>query len=158
MLDEAQDLSPMQLRAVGRRASTGSLTVLGDIAQGTTPWATESWGDAMGHLGRPAHELVVLDRGFRVPGLVIEFAARLLPHMAPGLGAPRSVRDNPGRLAVVPADGDRRAAAVTDAVRAARGRARLGRRHRRRMPTSPRLGAALTAAGVRARPARRRPR
>ena len=44
VLDEAQDLSPMQLRAVGRRASTGSLTVLGDIAQGTTPWATESWG------------------------------------------------------------------------------------------------------------------
>ena len=40
VLDEAQDLSPMQLRAVGRRASTGSVTVLGDIAQGTTPWAT----------------------------------------------------------------------------------------------------------------------
>ena len=54
VLDEAQDLSPMQLRAVGRRASTGSLTVLGDIAQGTTPWATQSWEDAMRHLGRPA--------------------------------------------------------------------------------------------------------
>ena len=122
VLDEAQDLSPMQLRAVGRRASTGSLTVLGDIAQGTTPWATESWGDAMGHLGRPTHELVVLDRGFRVPALVIDFAARLLPHMAPGLGAPRSVRDNPGRLAVVATEPAGRAAAVTDAVRAALGR------------------------------------
>ena len=44
VLDEAQDLSPMQLRAVGRRASTGSLTVLGDIAQGTTPWATRVVG------------------------------------------------------------------------------------------------------------------
>ena len=119
VLDEAQDLSPMQLRAVGRRASTGSLTVLGDIAQGTTPWATESWDDAMGHLGRPAHELVVLDRGFRVPGLVIEFAARLLPQMAPGLGVPRAVRDNPGRLVIVPTDGDGRQAAVLDAVRAA---------------------------------------
>ena len=43
VLDEAQDLSPMQLRAVGRRCSTGSATVLGDIAQGTTPWATDSW-------------------------------------------------------------------------------------------------------------------
>ena len=119
VLDEAQDLSPMQLRAVGRRASTGSLTVLGDIAQGTTPWATESWDDAMGHLGRSAHELVVLDRGFRVPGLVIEFAARLLPQMAPGLGVPRAVRDNPGRLVIVPTDGDGRQAAVLDAVRAA---------------------------------------
>ena len=37
VVDEAQDLSPMQLRAVGRRCSTGSTTVLGDIAQGTTP-------------------------------------------------------------------------------------------------------------------------
>ena len=119
VLDEAQDLSPMQLRAVGRRASTGSLTVLGDIAQGTTPWATESWDDAMGHLGRPRHELVVLDRGFRVPGLVIEFAARLLPHMAPGLGAPMSVRDNPGRLTVVATDTLGRGGAVADAVREA---------------------------------------
>jgi DNA helicase IV len=121
VLDEAQDLSPMQLRAVGRRASTGSLTVLGDIAQGTTPWATESWDTAMGHLGRPAHDLVVLDRGFRVPGLVIDFAARLLPLMAPGLGAPTSVRDNPGRLTLVPVGAGARAGAVVDAVDAALG-------------------------------------
>ena len=119
VLDEAQDLSPMQLRAVGRRASTGSLTVLGDIAQGTTPWATASWAEALGHLGRPGHELVVLDRGFRVPGLVIDFAARLLPHIAPGLGAPQSVRDNPGRLTVVPTDVAGRPGAVAQAVRAA---------------------------------------
>ncbi|HMM93803.1 AAA family ATPase [Phycicoccus sp.] len=121
VLDEAQDLSPMQLRAVGRRASTGSLTVLGDIAQGTTPWATESWDTAMAHLGRDRHELVTLDRGFRVPGLVIDFAARLLPSMAPGLGAPRSVRDNPGRLEVLAADPSRRSAAVVDAVRSMTG-------------------------------------
>ena len=38
--DEAQDLSPMMLRAVGRRCTTGSTTVLGDLAQATTPWAT----------------------------------------------------------------------------------------------------------------------
>ncbi len=119
VLDEAQDLSAMQLRAVGRRASTGSLTVLGDIAQGTTPWATSSWDDAMGHLGRPDREQVVLDRGFRVPGLVIDFAARLLPAMAPGLGAPRSVRDDPGRLEVVPVDAATRSGAVLEAVAAA---------------------------------------
>ena len=119
VLDEAQDHSPMQLRAVGRRAATGSLTVLGDIAQGTTPWATESWDDAMAHLGRPEREQVVLDRGFRVPGLVIDYAARLLPWMAPGLGAPRSVRDNPGRLDVVRVDGARRTGAVVAAVSSA---------------------------------------
>ena len=101
VLDEAQDLSPMQLRAVGRRCATGSATVLGDIAQGTTPWSTSSWDESLTHLGKPGSHVEVLDRGFRVPGLVIDYAARLLPAMAPGLGAPVSVRDNPGRLDVV---------------------------------------------------------
>jgi DNA helicase IV len=101
VLDEAQDLSPMQLRAVGRRCSTGSATVLGDIAQGTTPWATDSWEASLHHLGKPGSHVEVLDRGFRVPASVIEYAAQLLPHMAPGLGSPVSVRDNPGRLDLV---------------------------------------------------------
>ena len=63
VLDEAQDLSPMQLRAVGRRCSTGSATVLGDLAQGTTPWATPSWDAALTHLGKPDALVEVLDRG-----------------------------------------------------------------------------------------------
>jgi DNA helicase IV len=104
VLDEAQDLSPMQLRAVGRRCSTGAATVLGDIAQGTTPWATDSWESSLHHLGKPGSHVEVLDRGFRVPASVIEYAAQLLPHMAPGLGSPVSVRDNPGRLDLVPAE------------------------------------------------------
>ena len=68
--------------------------------------------------GQP-HERVVLDRGFRVPSLVIEFAARLLPHMAPGIGAPASVRGDPGRLTIVPTGAAGRLQAVADAVRAA---------------------------------------
>ena len=106
VLDEAQDLSPMQLRAVGRRCSTGAATVLGDIAQGTTPWATDSWESSLAHLGKPGSHVEVLDRGFRVPASVIEYAAQLLPHMAAGLGAPVSVRDNPGRLDLVEVDAD----------------------------------------------------
>lgn len=121
VLDEAQDLSPMQLRAVGRRASTGSLTVLGDIAQGTTPWATESWGESLTHLGKELEEatthLEVLDRGFRVPASVIGYAARLLPSIAPGLGIPRSVRSDPGDLVVREVD-DPVAAAVEETLRA----------------------------------------
>jgi hypothetical protein len=116
VLDEAQDLSPMQLRAVGRRCSTGSVTVLGDIAQGTTPWATASWDEAMRHLGKDDHDLVVLDRGFRVPAVVIEYAARLLPVMAPGLGAPVSVRSNPGRLDIRRVDAADRELEVVRAV------------------------------------------
>ena len=102
VLDEAQDLSPMQLRAVGRRCSTGAATVLGDIAQGTTPWSTASWAESLAHLGKPDGVVSELRRGFRVPASVIEFAARLLPEAAPGLAAPESVRDNPGQLDLVP--------------------------------------------------------
>ncbi len=116
VLDEAQDLSPMQLRAVGRRCSTGSATVLGDIAQGTTPWATDSWAASLAHLGKPDGHLEVLDRGFRVPALVIDYAARLLPSMAPGLGVPVSVRDNPGRLDIVRVAPDEVPARVARAV------------------------------------------
>ncbi len=97
VVDEAQDLSPMMLRAIGRRSSTGSVTVLGDLAQATTPWATRSWDEALGHLGKPQAHVEELTRGFRVPGEVIEYAARLLPHIAADarpahLGAPQPRR------------------------------------------------------------------
>jgi DNA helicase IV len=98
ILDEAQDLSPMMLRAVGRRASTGSVTVLGDLAQATTPWATRSWTESLHHLGHPDAVLEELVAGFRVPGAVIDFAARLLPTIAPALTPPHSVRRHRGEL------------------------------------------------------------
>ncbi|MFB7612823.1 HelD family protein [Kitasatospora sp. NPDC056181] len=107
VLDEAQDLSPMQYRAVGRRCTTGSATVLGDLAQGTTPWATASWADALHHLGKPAAHVEELTKGFRVPEEVIAYASRLLPSIAPGLAPATSVREAPGSLTVtrVPEDG-----------------------------------------------------
>lgn len=100
VLDEAQDLSPMQYRAVGRRCSTGSATVLGDIAQGTTPWATASWQDALRHLGKPDSHIEELTKGFRVPEEVIAYASRLLPAIAPGLAPATSIRDMPGSLTI----------------------------------------------------------
>ena len=102
IIDEAQDLSPMMLRAVGRRASTGSVTVLGDLAQATTPWATHSWLESLTHLGHPNAAIEELVAGFRVPGAVIDFAARLLPHIAPTLKPPHSVRRHRGELDVRP--------------------------------------------------------
>ena len=100
--DEAQDLSAMMLRALGRRCSTGSMTVLGDLAQATTPWGSRSWSEALTHLGKPAAHVEQLTRGFRVPGEVIEYAARLLPHIAVGLEPPTSVRRTRGELAFAP--------------------------------------------------------
>lgn len=100
VLDEAQDLSPMQYRAVGRRCSTGSATVLGDLAQGTTPWATASWAEALTHLGKPDAVVEELTAGFRVPREVIAYASRLLPAISPGLTEVASVRESPGSLEV----------------------------------------------------------
>ncbi|GAA2644259.1 MULTISPECIES: AAA family ATPase [Streptomyces] len=101
VLDEAQDLSPMQYRAVGRRCTTGSATVLGDLAQGTTPWATRSWDEALTHLGKPQAVLEELTAGFRVPREVIAYASRLLPSISPGLAPVSSVRETPGSLRIV---------------------------------------------------------
>ncbi len=100
VVDEAQDLSPMQCRAIGRRCATGSATVLGDIAQGTTPWATSSWPQLLGHLGKPDAELRVLDTGYRVPRQILDFASRLLSRIAPELGPASSVRQDPGALLI----------------------------------------------------------
>ena len=117
ILDEAQDLSPMMLRAVGRRASTGSVTVLGDLAQATTPWATRSWRETLAHLGHPDAIVEELVAGFRVPGSVIDFAARLLPQIAPALKPPHSVRRHRGELDLRPTS--RISEELVDAVRQA---------------------------------------
>ncbi|WP_433232306.1 HelD family protein [Actinomadura formosensis] len=99
VVDEAQDLSAMQLRALGRRCGTGSATVLGDLAQGTTAWSARSWKEVLAHLGQDG-EVTELTLGFRVPGTVLDYAARLLPHVAPGLERPRSLRPGAGALEV----------------------------------------------------------
>jgi len=101
VLDEAQDLSPMQCRAVGRRCATGSATVLGDVAQATTAWAAGSWEETLLHLGKPEAMREELTQGFRVPRQVIEYAARLLPYAAPRLAPPTSVRQATGALDLV---------------------------------------------------------
>ncbi|GAU64807.1 hypothetical protein SSP35_01_01430 [Streptomyces sp. NBRC 110611] len=100
VLDEAQDLSPMQYRAVGRRCTTGSATILGDIAQGTTPWATGTWDEALAHLGKPGSAVEELTQGFRVPREVIAYASRLLPAIAPGLTEATSIRESAGDFAI----------------------------------------------------------
>jgi DNA helicase IV len=98
VVDEAQDLSPMQLRMIGRRAPAGSVTVLGDLAQATAAWTHSSWGEVASHLATPAGTTArELTLGYRVPGRVLEFAARLLPDAAPMVPATESVR--PGRHA-----------------------------------------------------------
>ncbi|WP_327232451.1 HelD family protein [Streptomyces murinus] len=144
VLDEAQDLSPMQYRAVGRRCTTGSATVLGDLAQGTTPWATRSWDEALGHLGKQGGVIEELTAGFRVPTDVITYASRLLPHIAPGLTPVASVRENPGFFEVRAIEGADHVVAACEELLANEGSTGLIAADAR----IPALAEALTAAGI----------
>ncbi|WP_443042730.1 HelD family protein [Streptomyces sp. F-3] len=144
VLDEAQDLSPMQYRAVGRRCTTGSATVLGDLAQGTTPWATRTWEEALAHLGKPDAAIEELTTGFRVPADVIAYASHLLPHIAPGLTPVASIRENPGCFEVRPVAGDDDVVAACQELLRREGSVALIAAD----PRVPALAEALTAAGV----------
>jgi len=93
VVDEAQDLSPMQLRSVSRRSLSGSITMVGDIGQATGPWAPASWDEVTAHLpGQRPPRLVELTVSYRTPAEVVEVAARLLAETAPGLAPPTPVR------------------------------------------------------------------
>jgi hypothetical protein len=93
VVDEAQDLSPMQLRSVSRRSLSGSITIVGDIGQATGPWAPEGWDEVTAHLpGQRTPRLVELTVSYRTPAEVVEVAARVLAETAPGLRPPTPVR------------------------------------------------------------------
>ncbi|WP_433222461.1 HelD family protein [Dactylosporangium sp. CS-047395] len=96
ILDEAQDLSPMECRMIARRASYASMTVVGDLGQATHPLASPSWPALLDRLGK--HEIRTLDlpTGYRVPQAIADYAARAL---APGIEPTRSYR--PGGSLVV---------------------------------------------------------
>ncbi len=131
VVDEVQDLSPMQLRMLCRRSLSGSMTVVGDIAQATSPAASRSWEEVLAHLpDRRPPRTVELTVSYRTPAEVLEVAARVLAVAAPDLQAPRAVRrvgsrpeivavDSPAALAAGVVDAARRAMALVGAGRTA---------------------------------------
>ncbi|MCY1138126.1 UvrD-helicase domain-containing protein [Actinoplanes sp. Pm04-4] len=119
VVDEAQDLSPMQLRSVAARSSSGSMTVVGDIAQSTGLWARDEWDDILEHLPSQLPQVTAeLRYGYRVPRQVFELAERLLPVAAPGITAPQVVRDGPADPVFRLVDDDGRAAVAVEAAMA----------------------------------------
>jgi DNA helicase IV len=118
VVDEAQDLSPMQLRMLGRRSLAGSMTIVGDIAQATGDWAPSSWDDVLAHLpSRRGARITSLTVNYRTPTEVMELAGRLLATTAPGVSAPESVRTTGVPPWLLQVDGDRLAQAVARVAR-----------------------------------------
>ncbi|HVE91525.1 MAG TPA: hypothetical protein VNE62_04365, partial [Actinomycetota bacterium] len=99
VVDEAQDLSPMQLRMVARRCPEGSMSILGDLGQATGVWAHDSWDEVLDHLpNRESARVEELTLGYRVAESIMQVASRVLAVAAPALQAPKAVRREPGEV------------------------------------------------------------
>ena len=97
IVDEAQDLSPMQLRMIARRAPDGAITVLGDVAQGTGTVPYTSWAEVMPYLPRGDEAAVEeLRHAYRVPREIMELALPLLDTIAPDVAPPIAYRTGAG--------------------------------------------------------------
>jgi DNA helicase IV len=108
IVDEAQDLSPMQLRMLARRCPAGSMTLLGDLAQAVGVWGHKEWGDVAAWLPTTGGlRIVELRLGYRSPSQVLALAGRLLPEAAPDVRPTEAVRpgrSEPRRLLASPGD------------------------------------------------------
>jgi DNA helicase IV len=93
VIDEVQDLTPMQLKMATRRSLNGSMTVVGDIAQATGPLAPDEWDDVLQYLpDRKPPRVIGLSVGYRIPAQIMDLANRVMAVATPGLRAPESVR------------------------------------------------------------------
>jgi len=93
IVDEAQDLSPMQWRVVARRCTIGSMTVVGDLGQASRPGAIRSWDEALAHLPvRRRPRMAQLTVNYRTPAEIMDVASGVLAVTDPGTDPPRSVR------------------------------------------------------------------
>jgi len=118
VVDEAQDLSPMQMRVLGRRSMSGSMTIVGDIGQATGQWAPRSWGDALSHLHfKRDRNVVELTVNYRTPAEIMDLAGRVLAVAAPDVRPPRSVRSTDTPPAVVQVEASELAAVVAETAR-----------------------------------------
>ncbi len=105
VVDEAQDLSPMQLRMLKRRSLNGSMTLVGDIAQATGAWAHDDWESVLEDLpAKREPRFAELTVGYRLPQPTMDVAARVLREAAPSLTPPISVRQDGSEPRFVPVE------------------------------------------------------
>lgn len=90
LIDEAQDLTPMERRMISRRVPSARMTVVGDLDQATSPLAPSTWTEVLEDLTRFAKstrepltkKIVSLDVSYRTPKEIMEVAAGVLQHSA----------------------------------------------------------------------------
>ncbi len=99
IVDEAQDLTPMQWRMITRRAIGGSMTVVGDLAQ-RSEGGVRSWDELLpAEVGPTTHR--ELSVNYRSPSEINDVATRLLDTRALDIGASRSIRSTGHPVRVV---------------------------------------------------------
>ncbi len=105
VIDEVQDLTPMQLKMATRRSLNGAMTIVGDLAQATGPLAPTDWDDVLEHLpDRKPSRVIGLSVGYRIPGQIMELANRVMAVATPSLRSPVSVRVGDAQPVFVRAD------------------------------------------------------
>jgi len=93
VIDEAQDITPMQLRMFTRRSLNGSMTLVGDMAQATSPVSTNSWEELRQMLPRKWHSrMAELSVGYRLPAPICDYVTQLFEGIAPQLKMPAAVQ------------------------------------------------------------------
>ncbi len=96
LVDEAQDLSAMQWRMIGRRAQPMSMTIVGDFAQASLPGACESWDEVIAILcdvNRAVAQTVLLSINYRTPAEVMDLAHDVMREVSPELAQTEAVRE-----------------------------------------------------------------
>jgi DNA helicase IV len=94
IVDEAQDLTPMQLRMVARRSLNGAMTVVGDLAQATGAFAANDWSELIRVLS-PRKEVTVVNLtvGYRIPRQIMDLASGVVREALPSAIVPTAVRE-----------------------------------------------------------------
>jgi DNA helicase IV len=106
LVDEAQDLTAMQWRMVGRRCPSGSMTLVGDFGQSSRPGAVHDWDAVRAELpGDEPARVVTLSVNYRTPAEIMTLADRFVAAAAPGVRPARSVRSTGRQPQFVAADG-----------------------------------------------------
>jgi DNA helicase IV len=123
LVDEAQDLSPMQWRMLARRCPSGSMTLVGDFGQASRPGSASGWNEVLSLV--PTHagaRNVVLHVNYRTPLEIMAVAARVLAAASPEIDVSESVRSTGRMPEFVATTADRLVGEVATRAREAVGR------------------------------------